>query len=108
MAEPEQKPVNKAIIDGQQPVHNEAGDLAPGDAPPADVVSAPGIMRDSRGKFAAGGTGKGAAGGASVAGGASAAGGVADDFPTVGLPSAVGGPGKDAAGGASAAGGGAG
>jgi hypothetical protein len=59
-------------------------------------------MRDSRGKFAAGGTGKGAAGGASAARGA------ADESPAVELPSAVGGPGKDAAGGASAAGGGAG
>ena len=43
MAESEQKPMSKAITGGQQPVHNEAGDLVPGGAPPADVVSAPGI-----------------------------------------------------------------
>ena len=56
MAESEQKLMNKAITDGHQPVHNEAGDLVPGGVPPADVASAPVLMRDSRGKFAAGGT----------------------------------------------------
>ena len=62
MAESEQKQLNEAITDGQQPVTDEAGDLVPGGVPPADVVSAPGPTRDSRGKFAAGGTRKGAAG----------------------------------------------
>ena len=71
MAESEPGLKNKAITDGQQPVHSEAGDLAPGGILPADVASAPGIMSDSHGKFAAEGTGKGAAGGASVAGGVS-------------------------------------
>jgi hypothetical protein len=61
MAESEQKLLNKAITDGQQPVHSEAGDLVPGGVPPAGAVSAPRLMRDSRGKFAAGGTGKGVA-----------------------------------------------
>ena len=57
MAEPEQKQLNGAITDGQQPVADEAGGLVPGGAPaPADVVSAPGPTRDPRGKFAAGGT----------------------------------------------------
>ena len=71
MAEPEQKQLNEAITDGQQqPVADEAGDLVPGGVPPADVVSAPGPTRDSRGKFAAGGTSKGAAGGAGAAEGA--------------------------------------
>ena len=71
MAESEQKQLNEAITDGQQqPVADEAGDLVPGGVPPADVVSAPGPTRDSRGKFAAGGTRKGAAGGAGAAEGA--------------------------------------
>ena len=70
MAEPEQKQLNEAITDGQQPVADEAGDLVPGGVPPADGVSAPGPTRDSRGKFAAGGTSKGAAGGAGAAEGA--------------------------------------
>ena len=52
MAESEQKQLNEAITDGQQPVTDEAGDLVPGGVPPADVVSAPGPTRDSRGKFA--------------------------------------------------------
>ena len=69
MAESGQKPTNEGIdletiTDGQQPVNDEAGALAPGGALPADVVSAPMPPRGSRGKFAAGGTGKGAAGGA--------------------------------------------
>ena len=71
MAESEQKQLNEAITDGQQqPVADEAGDLVPGGVPPAGVVSAPGPTRDSRGKFAAGGTRKGAAGGAGAAQGA--------------------------------------
>ena len=70
MAESEQKQLNEAITDGQQPVTDEAGDLVPGGVPPADVVSAPGPTRDSRGKFAAGGTRKGDAGGAGAAEGA--------------------------------------
>ena len=51
MAESEQKQLNEAITDGQQPVADEAGDLVPGGVPPADVVSAPGPTRDSRGKY---------------------------------------------------------
>jgi hypothetical protein len=71
MAEPGQEPMNKAIIDGQQqPVHNGAGGLVTSGVLPADVVSAPGVTRDSRGKFVAGGAGKSAAVGESDAGGA--------------------------------------
>ena len=97
--------MNKAIIDGQQqPVHSGAGGLVTSGVLPADVVSAPGVTRDSRGKFVAGGAGKNAAVGESNAGGAGDARGAADEPPTSELPSAVGGPGKDAAGGAGAAG----
>ena len=56
MAEPGQEPINKATIDGQQqPVHNGAGGLVTSGVLPAGVVSAPGVTRDSRGKFVAGG-----------------------------------------------------
>jgi hypothetical protein len=105
MAESGQEPMNKAIIDGQQqPVHNGAGGLVTSGVLPADVASAPGVTRDSRGIFVAGGAGKSAAVGESDAGGAGDARGAADEPPTSELPSAVGGPGKDAAGGAGASG----
>ena len=58
MAESEQKQLNEAITDGQQPVTDEAGDLVPGGVPPADVASAPGPTRDSRGKLRLGEKGK--------------------------------------------------
>ena len=76
-AESEQKQLNEAITDGQQPVTDEAGDLVPGGVPPAGVVSAPGPTRDSRGKFAAGGTSRAPPGARAPRGVA------ADEEPTV-------------------------